>query len=82
MAQKQQPPFPIVLDLSDNDTYSVLTLALGQYAETARGNAADEAEKEKPNQHQINYFNKLADIAEILVDDVERQRDELGKALS
>jgi hypothetical protein len=56
MAQKQQPPFPIVLDLSDNDTYSVLTLALGQYAETARGNAADEAEKEKPNQHPPASF--------------------------
>jgi len=82
MPQKQHPPFPVVLDLSDNDAYSVLTTALGDYAETARGRAADEAEIEKPNQHQIDFFNKLADIAENLADDVERQLDELGKALS
>jgi hypothetical protein len=82
MPETQQPPFPIVLDLTDNDAYSVLTTALGEYAETARGRAADEAEIQVPNQHQIDFFNKLADIAESLVDDVERQLEELGKALS
>jgi hypothetical protein len=82
MPQEQQPPFPVVLDLSDNDAYSVLTAALGEYAETARGNAADEAERETPNPHQIDFFNGLADIAENLADDVERQLNELGKALS
>jgi len=75
-------PFPVVLDLSDDQAYSVLTLALSDYAERARHQALDEADSEIPNNYQIAHFNKIADVADGLVDDVERQLDDAGKAPS
>jgi hypothetical protein len=82
MPQEQQPPFLVVLDLSEDRAFSTLTLALIDYAETARGHAADESERETPNLSQIDFFNGVADAAEDLIDDVNRQLDELGKSLS
>lgn len=82
MTVPASPPFPVGLDLSDNNAYSVLTLALTDYAQRTRADALEEEEVERPNQHQVDYLNSMADTAERLVADVERQLDEAGKANS
>lgn len=81
-SRKQQPPFPVVLDLSDNNAFAVLTQALTDYAERARWEAQNETEAANANEYQIADFNKMADIADRLNADVERQLDEAGKATS
>ncbi|TFD92958.1 hypothetical protein E3T61_05730 [Cryobacterium lactosi] len=82
MAAKQLPPFPVVLDRTEDRTFSAFTLALGHYAETARASAAAEGESEQPNQYRIAdlYANPVG--AEKLPEDVERQLTQAGRALS
>lgn len=82
MAAKPSPPFPVVLDLTDDRAYSALTVALSAFAETARAEAADEEQSEQSNQHRVDDLNATADAAESLLEDVERQLTQAGKALS
>ena len=82
MAAKQLPPFPVVLDLTDDRAYGVLTIALGIFAETARGDADDEAQRESPNQSRVDDLNAIADTAERLLEDIDRQLTQTDKALS
>nr|WP_181716125.1 hypothetical protein [Cryobacterium sp.] len=79
---EQNVPFHIVLDLTEDRAYSVLTLALEGYAERTRAEAADEEHNEQPNQFQVNDLNALADIAGNLLEDIDRQLTETDKALS
>lgn len=69
----QNTPFHVVLDLTEDNAFSVLTLALESYAERTRADAANEAESEQPNQSQVNELNALAQIAETLLEDIDRQ---------
>ena len=78
----QNVPFHVVLDLSKDNAYSVLTLALEDYAERARADAATEAENERPNQFQVDDFNALAELAETFLEDIERQLTEADKSLT
>ncbi|WEO76021.1 hypothetical protein BJQ94_11620 [Cryobacterium sp. SO2] len=82
MATEQRKPFPVVLDLTEDRAYSVLTLALSGYAEVARADAADEEQNEQPNQFRVDDLNEIAVTAESLLEDVERQLIEAGKAIS
>jgi hypothetical protein len=77
-ARQTPPPFPVVLDLSDDLAYAALT----EYAERIRHQAEDEAENANPNQYQVAYLQKVAETAEGLAADVERQLDEAGEAAS
>jgi hypothetical protein len=78
----QNTPFHIVLDLTEDRAYSVLTLALEAYAERTRAEAADEEQNEQPNEFQIADLNALAEIATSLLEDIDRQLNETDKALS
>lgn len=78
----QNVAFHVVLDLSEDHAYSVLTLALEGYAERARADAATEGESEQPNQFQVDDFNALAELAETFLEDIERQLTEAGKSLT
>jgi len=82
MAAQQLVPFPVVLDLSDARAYNALTLALSEYAGTARADAEEEETRESPNQYRVADRQKDAAAAEQLLADVERQSNEAGKALS
>ena len=79
---EQNTPFHIVLDLTEDRAYSVLTLALEAYAERTRAEAADEEQNEQPNEFQIADLNALAEIATSLLEDIDRQLTETDKALS
>jgi hypothetical protein len=79
---KQSPPFPVVLDLSDDRTYTVLTVALGAFAETARAEAADEGRSGRTNRQRVDNLNATADAAESLLEDIERQLTQARKTLS
>lgn len=79
---EQNTPFHVVLDLTEDRAYSVLTLALEAYAERTRAEAADEEQNERPNQFQIADLNALAEIATTLLEDIDRQLTETDKALS
>jgi hypothetical protein len=78
----QNVPFHVVLDLTEDRAYSVLTLALEGYAERARADAATEAELERPNRFQVDDFNALAELAETFLEDIERQVTEADKSLT
>jgi hypothetical protein len=78
----QNVPFHVVLDLTEDRAYSVLTLALESYAERSRADAATEAENERPNQFHVDDLNALAEIAETLLEDIERQLTEADKPLT
>ncbi|MBX0301844.1 hypothetical protein C3B59_05930 [Cryobacterium zongtaii] len=79
---EQNTPFHVVLDLTEDRAYSVLTLALEAYAERTRGEAADEEQNEQPNEFQIADLKALAEVAAGLLEDIERQLTETDKALS
>ena len=78
----QNVPFHVVLDLTEDRAYSVLTLALESYAERSRADAETEAESERPNQFQVDDLNALAEVAETLLEDIERQLTEADKPLT
>ena len=78
----QNAPFHVVLDLTEDRAYSVLTLALEGYAERARADAANEAETELPNRFQVDDFNALAEISETFLEDIERQMTEADKPIT
>lgn len=78
----QNVPFHVVLDLTEDRAYSVLTLALEGFAERARADATNEAETELPNRFQVDDFNALAELAETLLEDIERQLTEADKPLT
>jgi hypothetical protein len=79
---EQNVPFHIVLDLTEDRAYSVLTLALEAYAERTRGEADAEEQNERPNEFHVRDLNGLAEIAAGLLEDIDRQLTETDKAHS
>lgn len=80
MAAAPMKPFPVVLDLTDNQAYYVLTAALEEFAAKAEHEATGEEESarynERPDDGRPADLRRLAEIAKQLRDDVERQLDE------
>ncbi|MDY7528382.1 MULTISPECIES: hypothetical protein [unclassified Cryobacterium] len=79
---EQNVPFHVVLDLTEDRAYSVLTLALEGYADRTRAEAENEEQNEQPNQFHVNDLNALAEIAANLLEDIDRQLTQTDKALS
>lgn len=76
------PPFPVVLDLSDQTAHNTLTGALTDYANHSRPNVQDEEENERPDERLAADLRALADAADQLLTDIDRQLDESEKANS
>ncbi|WP_448812153.1 hypothetical protein [Agromyces bauzanensis] len=80
MATAPMKPFPVVLDLTDDQAYYVLTAALEEFASSAEHQAENEEQtaryNERPDDGQAAFFRRLAEIAKQLREDVERQLDE------
>lgn len=73
-------PFPVVLDLTDDQAYYVLTAALEEFAGSAEHQAENEEQTARYNERPVDRraadLRHLAAIAKQLRDDVERQLDE------
>ena len=71
-------PAPVLLDLTDDNAYYVITQALSDFAHEARGRAEDMAGYEIPDAAGSLAAFELADVAESLRLQIETQIDALS----
>jgi hypothetical protein len=73
----QNPPFPVVLDLTSDEAYDVITAALNDYARRCDEDAEatdDHAQLyNRPMDPLAKSFRHKAAVARRLIDDIERQ---------
>lgn len=79
---EQQPFDPVMLDLTDDDDFATIVLALEDYESRMRAQADDDEEIERANPGvaaDAARFRDVAERARRLVDEIQRQLDENAK---